>query len=128
MDGRIIHNHPNGGSDGRKWGGPFSEADLSHIARAYSQTGGRVKRIVATSREGTYSASVKRTVSQKQVRAAAQRADDAVTGKRFQSERAMWNAVNKAYTSEFAKIGIDITFAAQSKRSSKLVTRKIGNY
>lgn len=87
-----------------------------------------MKRIVATSREGTYSASVKRTVSQKQVRAAAQRADDAVTGKRFQSERAMWNAVNKAYTSEFAKIGIDITFAAQSKRSSKLVTRKIGNY
>ena len=124
----IIHNHPNGGSDGRKWGGPFSEADLSYIARAYSQTGGRLNRIVATSREGTYSASVKRTVSQKQVRAAAQRADDAVTGKRFQSERAMWNAVNKAYTSEFAKIGIDITFAAQSKRSSKLVTRKIGNY
>lgn len=124
----IIHNHPNGGSDGRKWGGPLSEADLSHIARAYSQTGGRVKRIVATSREGTYSASVKRSVSQKQVRAAAQRADDAVTGKRFQSERAMWNAVNKAYTSEFAKIGINITFDAQSKRSSKLVTRKIGNY
>lgn len=124
----VIHNHPHGGRDGRKWGGPFSEDVLVFIVDAYSRTGGKVKRMVATAREGTYSAKVRKNVSVKQARAAAERADRDVRGKIFQSEKALWDAVNHAYTSEFAKIGIDITFAAQSKRSSRLVTRKIGNY
>ena len=45
----IIHNHPHGGADGRKWGGPLSGGDLEYIASAYNRSGGRVKRIVATS-------------------------------------------------------------------------------
>lgn len=59
---------------------------------------------------------------------AAKRADDALKGKKFQSEKAMWNALNDAYTSEFAKIGIDITFTKQGKKTGKLVTKKLGNY
>lgn len=124
----VIHNHPHGGSDGRKWGGPFSEADLAYIASAHGATGGRVNRIVATSNEGTYSARVKRSVSGGQVRSAAKRADAAVSGKKYQSELAMWRAVNSAYASEFGKIGIEITFTEQKKKRSRLVTQKTGTY
>lgn len=124
----IIHNHPYGGSDGRKWGGPLSEADLSHIADAYLLTNGKVNCIVATSNEGTYSAKVTKAVSQGQVKSAAARADASLSGKKFQSEIAMWRAMNKAYTSEFAKIGIEITYDKQKKRTGKLVTQKTGIY
>lgn len=124
----IVHNHPHGGSDGRKWGGPFSEADLSYIASSHELTGGKVSRMVATSNEGTYSAIVKKAVSQSRVRRAASRADSAVSGRKFQSEKAMWRAVNDAYTSEFGRIGIDITFTPQKKKSGKLVTQKTGTY
>lgn len=124
----IIHNHPFGGSDKRKWGGPFSQGDLQYIAAAHRASAGKVKRIVATSNEGTYTAVVKKGVSDKQVKAAAARAEKVVKGKKYQSEIAMWRAVNSAYTSEFAKIGIDISYKKQSKRSKKLVTQKTGVY
>lgn len=124
----IVHNHPFGGSDGRKWGGPFSQGDLEYIASAHRASGGKVKRIVATSNEGTYTAVVKKSVSNKSVKDAAARADKAVKGKKYQSEIAMWRAVNNAYTSEFAKIGIDISYKKQPKRSKKLVTQKTGVY
>ena len=124
----VIHNHPHGGRDGRKWGGPFSEDVLVFVVDAYSGTGGKVKRMVATACEGTYSAKVRKNVSVKQARAAAERADRDVRGKIFQSEKAMWNAANHAYTSEFAKIGIDITFSPQGKKTGKLITKKLGNY
>ena len=124
----IIHNHPFGGSDKRKWGGPFAQGDLQYIAAAHRASGGKVKRIVATSNEGTYTAVVKKGVSDKQVKAAAARAEKAVKGKKYQSEIAMWRAVNSAYTSEFAKIGIDISYKKQPKKSKKLVTQKTGVY
>lgn len=124
----IIHNHPFGGSDGRKWGGPFSEGDLSYIASAYAASNGKINRIVATSNEGTYSARVTKPVTQKQVRDAARRADAAVKGRKFQSEIAMWRAVNSAYTSEFDKIGVKITYDKQGKRSDRFVTQKTGTY
>ena len=124
----IVHNHPHGTSDGRKWGGPFSEGDLAYVANAYAVTGGKVNRIVATSNEGTYSARVTRRVTQGEVKAAAKRADSAVKGKKYQSELAMWRAVSVAYTSEFAKLGINITYTKQRKRSGKLVTKKVGTY
>lgn len=124
----IIHNHPFGGSDKRKWGGPFSQGDLQYIAAAHRASAGKVKRIVATSNEGTYTAVVKKGVSDKQVKAAAARAEKVVKGKKYQSEIAMWRAVNSAYTSEFAKIGIDISYKKQPKRSKKLVTQKTGVY
>ena len=124
----IVHNHPHGGSDGRAWGGPFSEADLKYIASAYSLSNGKVNRIVATSNEGTYSAKVTKFVTQSQVAKAAAKANSQVKGKTYQSEIAMWRAVNSAYTSEFAKIGINITFTGQNKKSSRLVTQKIGTY
>lgn len=124
----IIHNHPFGGSDGRKWGGPFSQGDLEYIAAAYGASGGNIKRIIATSNEGTYSAVVTKSVSNSAVRAAARRADASVRGKKYQSEIAMWRAVNSAYTSEFGKIGINITYEKQSKRSGKLVTQKTGTF
>ena len=124
----VIHNHPSGGSDGRIWGGPFSEADLSYIASAHAATGGKVNRMVATSREGTYSAKVTRPVTQGQVRDAAARAERSLSGRKFQSEISMWRAVNDAYTSEFAKIGVNITFTKQPKRSGRLVTKKTGTY
>ena len=84
--------------------------------------------MVATAREGTYSAKVRKNVSVEQASAAAKRANRDLKGKRFQSERALWDAVNHAYTSEFAKIGIDITFSPQGKRTGKLITKKLGNY
>ncbi len=125
----VIHNHPHGGSDGRKWGGPLSGADLKYIASAYQLSGGRVNRMIATSNEGTYSAQVTKSVSQKQVSNAIRRAEKALkSGKVYQSEIAMWRAVNKAYTSEFAKIGVKITFESGSMKSRKLVTQKIGQY
>lgn len=124
----VIHNHPHGGSDGRKWGGPFSEADLSFISSAYAASGGRVNRMVATAREGTYQAMVTRKVTQRQVRDAASRAEASLRGKKFQSEIGMWRAVNDAYTSEFGKIGIKITYDKQKKRSGRLVTSNIGSY
>lgn len=42
----------------------------------------------------------------------------------------MWRAVNKAYTytSEFAKIGIEISYEKQPKKSGLLVTQKTGTY
>lgn len=124
----LIHNHPHGGSDGRKWGGPLSEADLAYVANAHRNTGGKVNRIIATSNEGTYSATVTRKVTDKQVKAAAKKADASLRGKKFQSEIGMWRAVNKAYTSEFAKIGIEITYTKQKKTSGRLVTQKTGTY
>ena len=124
----IVHNHPDGTSDGRKWGGPFSSADLSYIASAYSQSNGNINRMVATAKEGTYSAVVKKPVSQLKVGSAAKAADAKVKGMKFQSEKAMWREVNKAYTEEFSKIGIDITYTPQKKTKSKLVTQQIGTY
>lgn len=124
----IIHNHPFGGSDGRKWGGPFSQGDLEYIAAAYGASGGNIKRIIATSNEGTYSAVVTKSVSNSAVRAAARRADASVRGKKYQSEIEMWRAVNSAYTSEFGKIGINIAYKKQPKRGDKLVTQKTGTF
>lgn len=125
----IIHNHPFGGSDGRKWGGPLSGGDLKYVASAYQKSGGKVNRIIATSNEGTYTAKVTKAVTRKQVNGAISRAEKTLkTGKKYQSEIAMWRAVNKAYTSEFAKIGINITFDSRPKKSKKLVTQKIGRY
>ena len=125
----IIHNHPFGGSDGRKWGGPLSGGDLEYVASAYQKSGGKVNRIIATSNEGTYTAKVTKAVTRKQVNGAISRAEKTLkTGKKYQSEIAMWRAVNKAYTSEFAKIGINITFDSRPKKSKKLVTQKIGRY
>lgn len=124
----VVHNHPSGGSDGRVWGGPFSEADLAYIASAHAATNGKVNRMVATSREGTYSARVTKPVTQRQVHNAASTAEGSLSGSKFQSEISMWGAVNKAYTSEFAKIGISITFTKQPKRSGRLVTSKTGSY
>lgn len=40
----------------------------------------------------------------------------------------MWKAVNDAYTREFGKIGIEITFTPQSKTRDKFITEKIGEY
>lgn len=124
----IVHNHPFGGSDGRKWGGPLSHGDLAYVASVYNATGGKLNRIVATSNEGTYSAIVRKRVTQRQVSRAASRADAAVKGKKYQSEIAMWRAVNAAYTSEFAKIGIEITYTKQPKKTGRLVTQKTGRY
>ena len=124
----VIHNHPHGGSDGRKWGGPLSANDLAYIADAHGKTGGKVRRMVATSNEGTYSAVVTRNVSRRQVQNAAKTADASLFGKKFQSEKAMWRAVNDAYTREFGKIGINITFTPQRKHTDRLVTQKTGTY
>lgn len=124
----VVHNHPSGVSDGRKWGGPLSNNDLLYISSAYSATGGKVDRIVATAREGTYSAKVTRPVSQAQAKVAAARATASVKGREFQSEIAMWRAVNDAYTSEFGKIGIEITFDRQRQRRGRLVTQRTGSY
>lgn len=124
----IVHNHPFGTSDGRTWGGPLSEGDLRYIVSAYNQTGGQINRIVATSNEGTYSAVVTRPVTTSQVSSAAARASSSVSGRTYQSERAMWRAVNDAYTSEMGRIGISITYTEQRKRSSNLVTQRTGTY
>lgn len=124
----VVHNHPYGTSDGRKWGGPLSTADLSYIANAHSATGGKINRIVATAREGTYSANVTRKVSSGDVNRAAKRADKQLDGKKFRSEKAMWRAVHSTYKKEFAKIGIDLDFSAKRKKKGKLVTQKTGTY
>ena len=124
----VIHNHPHGGSDGRKWGGPLSEADLSYITSAYNVSGGKINTMIATAREGTYSARVTKRVANKQFKNAIKKAEASLSGKKYQSEGGMWKAINKAYTSEFAKIGVIISFTKQTKANSKLVTQKIGTY
>lgn len=124
----IIHNHPFGGSDGRKYGGPLSKGDLRYIAQAYAASNGKVNRMIATSNEGTYSARVTKSVSLGQVDRAARKADASLKGKNFRSEKAMWRAVNDAYTKEFGKIGINISYDKQAKRSKKLVTQRTGTY
>lgn len=124
----IIHNHPHGTSDGRNWGGPLSQADLTHIAREHSLTNGKINKMIATSREGTYIATVKQRVTYKQVTKAGEKVDKALKGKTFSSEKAMWRAVNDAKTKEFAKIGIEIKFTEQKANHGKLVTQKIGVY
>lgn len=67
-------------------------------------------------------------VSGKAVKSAAKRADASVMSRKYQSEIAMWRAMNKAYTSEFAKIGIEISYEKQPKKSGLLVTQKTGTY
>ncbi len=49
-------------------------------------------------------------------------------GKTYQSEIAMWRAMNEAYTKDFAKIGIEITYQKQSKHSDRFRTQIIGQY
>lgn len=109
-------------------GRPLSGGDLEYIASAYNRSRGRVKRIVATSNEGTYSALVTKSVSDKAVKSAVKRADASVMSRKYQSEIAMWRAMNKAYTSGFAKIGIEISYEKQPKKSGLLVTQKTGTY
>jgi hypothetical protein len=107
----VIHNHPFGGSDGRRYGGPLSDGDLRYLVNAHIASGGRVKRMVATSNEGTYSALITKSVSRRQVNKAISRAERKLdNGKKYQSEIAMWREVNKVYTSEFAKIGVKISY------------------
>ncbi len=124
----IIHNHPHGGSDGRKWGGTFSEADLSFVVRAFNKSGGNINKIVATSKEGTYKATVKKKVTEKQVKKAYAKADSIARKKTYTSEKAMWKDVNSTLTKEFGKIGIDIKFDSQPVKKKKLTTQKIGTY
>ena len=124
----VIHNHPHGTSDGRIWGGSFSENDLRYVATAYYVTNGKVNRIVATAREGTYIANVKRKVTDKQVRRAAARAEKNAKKEKYTSEKAMWRNVNAAYAKEFGKIGIEITFTDKKVTRDKLATQKTGTY
>ncbi len=125
----VIHNHPFGGSDGRRYGGPLSGADLRYLVDAHIASGGRVKRMIATSNEGTYSALITKSVTRKQVKNAIARAERKLdNGKKFQSEIAMWREVNKVYTSEFAKIGVKIDYKEQTKKSKRFITQKIGEY
>lgn len=125
----LIHNHPFGGSDGGKHGGPLSGGDLRYLVRAYRASGGRIKRMVATSNEGIYSAIVTKTITSKQVDNAIASAEyKLVNGKRFQSEIAMWREVNKVFASEFAKVGVKIIFEEQEMKSARLITQKLGVY
>ena len=124
----IVHNHPHGGSDGRKWGGTFSKADLAHISKTFNMSGGKINKIIATSKEGTYTATVKKKLTEKKIAKAYKKADKAVIGKTFQSEKAMWRAVNSSLAKEFGKIGIDIKFDSQTVKKKKLITQKIGTY
>jgi hypothetical protein len=125
----IIHNHPFGGSDGRKYGGPLSGGDLRYLVDAHIASGGRVKQMIATSNEGTYSAQITKSVSRKQVNNAIAQAEHKLNnGKKYQSEIAMWREVNKVYTSELSKVGVKISYKEQAKKSKKLVTQKIGTF
>ena len=79
--------------------------------------------------EGTYSALITKSVSRKQVNKAISRAERKLdNGKKYQSEIAMWREVNKVYTSEFAKIGVKISYKEQIKKSRKLITQNIGTF
>ena len=124
----VIHNHPHGGSDGRKYGGPLSYDDLVYITNAYARSNGKVNRMIATSNEGTYSARVTKSVTKGQITRAANKADASLKGKKYRSEKAMWKAVNDAYAKEFSKIGINISYDKQAKHSKKLVTQRTGTY
>ena len=101
---------------------------MQYIAYAHKASGGRINEIIATSNEGIYKAKVTKKVSKQQVRNAAKNSDNLLKGKVFQSEISMWKAMNDAYTSEFAKIGIKINYEKKSKHSKKLITQKIGQY
>lgn len=106
----------------------MSEADLEHITSAYNLSNGKINTMIATAREGTYSAKVTKRMTDKQFKKAVNNAEASLGGKKYQSEGGMWKAVNKAYTSEFAKIGVMIAFERQHKTNGNLVTQKIGTY
>lgn len=121
----VIHNHPSGGSDGRIWGGPFSGADLDYISTAHMLTGGRINTMIATAKEGTYKATVTKRVSSSSLSSAIGKAESSLSGKKFNSEKSYWKAVNDAYSKEMGKIGINIEFTPQKVKRSKFVTQKL---
>lgn len=99
------------------------------MAQSNATSGGRVKQIVATAREGTYRAKIKKKVTVTQVEKAAKKAEEKAEKRTYFSERAMWKHLHRAYAKEFGRIGIEITFEKQRKaRNGKLVTQKIGTY
>jgi hypothetical protein len=124
----IVHNHPHGGSDGRKWGGCLSGTDLETAATMYRLTGGKVNKIVATSNEGTYIATVKKSIPSKTVKATVEKARTAAKKKEYGSELAMWRGLSDSYTKAFAKVGISIEFIPGTSKSAKFVTQQTGYY
>lgn len=124
----IVHNHPHGGSDNRKWGGPFSKDDLIVLAQKNATSGGKIIQMVATAREGTYKAKIKKKVTSSQVEKAAKKAEKSIENKPYWSEKGMWKLIHNAYSKEFDKIGIKISFEKQRKKKGRLVTQKIGTY
>lgn len=122
---RIIHNHP---GVGRKWGGPLSDADIQTLVQGYNYTKGRINAIVATAREGTYSARMTRPVTHFEVDTAINKAKQTAYKRKYTSEMAMWRGVHNAYASELGKIGIELTFNEGRRKRRRLITQKIGTY
>ena len=124
----IVHNHPNGGLDNRKWGGPFSKEDLIVLAQKNATSSGQIKQMVATAREGIYKAKITKRVTSSQVEKAANKAEKSIENKIYWSEKGMWKLIHNACAKEFDRIGIKISFEKQRKKKGKLITQKIGTY
>lgn len=129
----VVHNHP--ADKQRLYGGTFSQADLSYLATYFNASGGKVKKIVATAREGTYTAVATKALKKyansplslaSAVNSAEKRVNKSLSGKTWTSKKAKWAAIHEAVAREYGKIGFDISYQPQKKASRKLITQKIG--
>lgn len=119
----VIHNHPHGGD--RKWGGPLSVNDYLFANQTRAKSNGKVDTIIATSREGTYTAKITKSVSDVSIKRAANKADATLKKKRYRSEKSMWEAMQKEYSKEMKKIGINVSFSPGTYREKNLITQRL---
>lgn len=121
----IIHNHPHFG--GRIYGGTFSEDDLQYVVREFAISRGKINTIIATAKEGIYTARVSKNVSERALSNAYSRAEKAVKNKRYLTRKAAWADFHGALAKEMGKknIGIQLSFSNNATKKNKLVTQKL---
>ena len=120
----VIHNHPY-----QEWAGggaTFSKADIKYLKSSYDQTNGRIREIVATAKEGIYTARIsrKKVPTDRQISRALSNADKKSTGS-YSSKKKMRETIHNDLANELGKIGIEVTFTSNSANSDKLITQKL---
>lgn len=119
----VIYNHPSDST--RLYGGTLSSADYTYIASVFRQTNGIINTMVATAKEGVYTAKITKVVSERQIKAADRRARASVNGKTYPTQKSMWGALHDAEAREMVKIGIVVTYEPRGVNRETLVTQKI---
>lgn len=120
----VAHNHP---SDKKRiMGGSFSSADIEFLHDVHRDSNGRINTMVATAKEGTYTAVIKKNrPSVIRIKKAMRNAESLTEETRVNSARKFWNNYSDNVISELGKIGITVSFEKQDNKKQKLVTQKI---